>query len=420
MKHLFKSLFVIVLIAGSTNTLPAQFSISAQLRPRMEYRDGFRLPKSAGSEAAFFVSQRTRLNIAFQNEKLKLFLSPQDVRVWGSEKQLASDASFALHEAWGQWMFSDKFSVKTGRQELVYDGHRLLGNVDWIQPARSHDALLLRFEDKGFKLDAVGAFNQSAEKLFTTYYRPDNYKVLTFLHAEKKTEKFNWSGVVIGDAYEKNDSIHDLAWRYTLGTLLSYKKGQWQLEGSAYWQGGKTQADRDIAAYLLTAKATRQFDKLALTAGLDWVSGNDPTDNDFQAFNTLYGTNHKFYGFIDYFLNVPADTDGGGLQDYYINVSVNTGEKSSLQFFYHQFFLANDVPNALKPAEMLDHSLGGELDIGFTYKLTPYAKFLSGVSLYFPTATTQQIKGGSKDEVNTWGWLMLNLTPTLFDTQKKK
>ncbi|MCF8244157.1 MAG: alginate export family protein [Saprospiraceae bacterium] len=419
MKHPLKSLFAIVFFVGSISTLPAQFSISAQLRPRMEYRDGFRYPKSANSEAAFFVSQRTRLNFAFQNEKIKLFLSPQDVRVWGSENQLANDASFGLHEAWGQVMLSDKFSVKTGRQELAYDGDRLLGNVDWIQPARSHDALLLRYESKGLKVDAAGAFNQSSENIFTTHYRLDNYKVLTFLHAEKKSETLAWSGVVIGDAFEKSDSVHDLAWRYTLGTLLNYKKGNLSLEGSAHWQGGKTQTDRDIAAYLLTAKATYQLNKIALTAGFDWVSGDDSNDEDFQAFNTLYGTNHKFYGLIDYFLNVPADTDGGGLQDYYINVSANTGSKSSLQFTYHQFFLANDVPDASRPGELLNHNLGGELDAGFTYKLAAYANFQTGLSLYFPNATTQQIKGGSKDELNTSAWLMLTLNPTLFTSSDR-
>ena len=419
MKHLLKSLLTTAILLCSISMLPAQFSASVQLRPRMEYRDGFRFPKNTGSEPAFFVSQRTRLNFAFQNEKIKLFLSPQDVRVWGSENQLANDASFGLHEAWGQVMLSDKFSVKTGRQELVYDGHRLLGNVDWIQPARSHDALLFRYEYDGFKFDAVGAFNQSSENIFTTHYRPDNYKVLTFLHAEKKSETFSWSGVVIGDAFEKNDSVHDLAWRYTLGTLLGYKKGQLSLEGSAYWQGGKTQTDRDIAAYLLTAKVAYQINKIALTAGLDWVSGDDSNDEDFQAFNTLYATNHKFYGFIDYFLNLPSDTGGGGLQDYYINVSANTGSKSSLQFSYHQFFLANDVPDASKPEEMLNHNLGGELDAGFTFKLAAYAKFQTGLSLYFPNATTQQIKGGNKDELNTSAWVMLTLNPTLFTSSDK-
>ncbi len=100
-----KNVILIVLVfMGCFSELLAQFSVSSQLHSRSEFRDGYRSPKGADSDAAFFISQRTRLNIAFKNEKVKLFISPQDVRVWGAEKQLAKDPSFGLHEAWGQYL----------------------------------------------------------------------------------------------------------------------------------------------------------------------------------------------------------------------------------------------------------------------------------------------------------------------------
>ena len=420
MKHFLQSILIGFVMMGSFSEMFAQFSISAQMKPRLEFRDGFRLPKNTTSDAAFFVSQRTRLILSYKNEKVKLFISPQDIRVWGSEKQIGKDPSFGLHEAWGQLILSDKLSIKTGRQELVYDGHRLLGNLDWVQQGRSHDALLFKYMDNGMKVDLGGAFNQSAENVFSTDYRPDNYKILTFLHAEKKSDKFSWSGVIINDAYEKNDTIHDLAWRYTFGTLLGYKTGDLSLEGSAYWQGGKTKTDNDIAAYLFNVKASYKFSKGSVAAGLDFVSGDDPNDADFQAFNTLYATNHKFYGFIDYFLNIPTDTDGGGLQDYYLNLNLKAGSKSTFKFFYHQFLLANDVPDMSKPGEMLSSNLGGEIDAVFVHKIASYAKLNVGLSFYFPNATTQQIKGGDMNETNTWGWMMLVLTPELFNSKNKK
>ncbi len=419
MKYLLKILLFGLIVSSSFSELLAQFSISAQLRPRMELRDGYRLPKGVDSETAFFVSQRTRLNLSFKNEKVKLFLSPQDIRVWGAERQLAKDPNFGLHEAWGQVLLSNKFSIKMGRQELVYDGHRLLGNVDWIQQARSHDALLLKFENEGLKVDFGGAFNQSGENVFSTHYRPDNYKALTFLHAAKKSDKFSWSGMMMGDAFEKSEVNHDLVWRYTFGTLLSYQTGNLNLEGSIYWQGGKTKTDKDIAAYLFNIKALYKLNKVALAAGVDVVSGDDPNDENFQAFNTLYATNHKFYGWMDYFLNIPVDTDGGGLQDYYINVNISTGSKSSLKVFYHQFLLANDVLDLTRPAEVLSRNLGGEIDAVFGYKIASYANLNVGWSLYFPTTATAQIRGGDKDKTNTWGWVMLSLTPELFQTKDK-
>ena len=121
---------------------------------------------------------------------------------------------------------------------------------------------------------------------------------------------------------------------------------------------------------------------------------------------------------MDYFLNVPADTDGGGLQDYYLNVSLKAGGKSGFNFFYHQFMLANDVPDLLNPGEMLSSNLGGEVDIVFSHKVAPYASFNVGFSMYFPNETTAQIKGGDDSGTNTWGWIMLNINPELFTTKK--
>jgi len=53
-----------------------------------------------------------------------------------------------------------------------------------------------------------------------------------------------------------------------------------------------------------------------LSAGVDYLSGDDGEDETkYKVFNTLYATNHKFYGFMDYFLNLPVHTYGKGLMD---------------------------------------------------------------------------------------------------------
>ena len=64
------------------------------------------------------------------------------MRVWGDEEQLQNIASVSAHEAWWEIDFNQCLSLKFGRQELVYDDHRLLGNVGCVHQARSHDAVL--------------------------------------------------------------------------------------------------------------------------------------------------------------------------------------------------------------------------------------------------------------------------------------
>jgi hypothetical protein len=34
---------------------------------------------------------------------------------------------------------TEAFSMKLGRQEVIYDNSRIFGNVDWAQQGRSHD-----------------------------------------------------------------------------------------------------------------------------------------------------------------------------------------------------------------------------------------------------------------------------------------
>ena len=118
-----KGLILIVAVLFS-NELFAQLSLTGEFRPRTEYRHGYKTLSATDADAAFFTSQRTRFNVHFKGENFKVGLSLQDVRTWGSVKQLnISDEYLAVHEAWAQYFFTDGISIKVGRQELVYFLH---------------------------------------------------------------------------------------------------------------------------------------------------------------------------------------------------------------------------------------------------------------------------------------------------------
>ncbi len=419
MRYLVRILVTTIVLLYCSAEVAAQFSISAEIRPRLELRNGFRTPRLENSEAAFFISQRTRLNIGFQNDKIKLFMSPQDIRTWGSEKQVGRDPSFGLHEGWVELLLTEKVSLKAGRQEMIYDGHRLLGSLNWVQQARSHDAMLFKYANEKFKTDFAAAFNQSSETLFNTNYRTDNYKVLVMAHMQNQYESIKWNAMFITDAFQKVDTIQDLFWRYTIGGGLGWFNSNFNVDGSIYYQGGKTRTDVDIAAFMFNLKAQYKFEKLTLAGGLDFISGDDSEDSEnYGAFNTLYATNHKFYGFMDYYLNIPNDTKHGGLQDYFLSLNYKTGSKTSILFAYHQFLLANDVFDGTTAVES---NLGGEIDLAFAYKFAPYATLNGGISTYFANETTVFIKGtGDHDAGNYWGWLMLTIKPELFNSKSLK
>ena len=169
----------------------AQFTISGQLRPRGEWREGYGTLALKGSDDAAFISQRTRLILDFKTDQLIFHTSVQDVRIWGQDASTISSADgnrLAVHEAWAEIILSnrddtsskkslfDYFAVKAGRQELVYDDERLLGNVDWTQQARRHDAIVFKAIEKGWQADIGAAFNQNTDAINYngTYYTPAN------------------------------------------------------------------------------------------------------------------------------------------------------------------------------------------------------------------------------------------------------
>ena len=168
----------------------AQLNVVPQLRTRTEYRNGLGTLKPKTNKAAFFTSQRTRLTLNYKLNRVILQTALQDVRVWGQDASTISNADgskLGLHEAWAEIILSNKkdtsfqspvdyFAIKIGRQELLYDDSRLLGNLDWLQQGRRHDAVVLKFLNKGWQADLGLAFNQNTDAFNYngTYYTPAN------------------------------------------------------------------------------------------------------------------------------------------------------------------------------------------------------------------------------------------------------
>jgi hypothetical protein len=186
-KRVLRNLFwVMAALPAATR---AQLILTGQLRTRTEFRNGFGTPAPKVNDAAFFVSQRTRLTLDYSIPQLKFHVSVQDVRVWGQDASTISNSDgsrLAVHEAWAELNLTagrdslsqapHYFGIRLGRQELLYDDSRLLGNLDWLQQARRHDALLFKSRHGNFQADAGLAFNQNSDAFNYngTYYTPAN------------------------------------------------------------------------------------------------------------------------------------------------------------------------------------------------------------------------------------------------------
>lgn len=401
-----------------TTTFAQQFDLSAEIRPRYENRHGFGSLIPTNTDGANFVSQRTRLNFDFSQDNMKLGVSLQNVRTWGDINTLgADDKATMLHEAWAQALLTDNFSVKLGRQEIVYDDHRIFGNVGWAQQARSHDAMIAKFSlSEKSKLDVGFALNADAQtNLDAVYNNTAGYK--SFQYAWYHTN-FNAIGLSLlalnnGVEYTKGTD-QEVAYSQTLGTHVTVKEGDLSSDFSLYFQTGEI-GGNDVSASNFAAnlkyKLNNQF---TVGFGGEYVSGKDMNDtsSDVKSFNPLYGTNHKFNGWMDYFY---VGNHGGsvGLVDLNAVVAYSK-DKFSASVMPHFFSAAADVYNG---SSKMDKKLGTEIDFTVGYKVSNNVALSAGYSKMYGTNSMEIIKSGDKDEDNSWSWVMLTFSPKLFSSK---
>lgn len=433
--------FSVVLIVCSSCSLhtSAQVAISGQVRTRTEFRDGQGAPLPIGAKPAFFTSQRTRLSVGYHAYRLKFGITAQDVRVWGQDVSTINRTTpqdlngVMLHEAWAELGITDTtvknkaLSLKTGRQELVYDDQRLLGNLDWLQQARRHDAAVLKYETAGYLLHLGAAFNQNRETSSSTFYNNtppgayaattnggSMYKSMAFLYAGKKLKGGNASFLFLNDAFSsyRNDPVtfakqfDSSTWsRATTGMYFTNTFHKVSLTASAYYQFGRNATGQKIRAELFSLAGQYAFTKkFGVGAGVDYYSGGT-NGSASHAFDPLYGTPHKFGGLMDYFY-VANGFGRNGLVDYFLRGKVKASEKILLTADVHQFNSGAHVSG------FGTKNLGQEVDVVANYTLTKQIGFEAGYGRYFTTPLLASLKNvpNAKPQAN-WAYLMVNVKP---------
>jgi hypothetical protein len=70
----------------------AQFTLSGEFRPRLEYNHGYKSLAGNDQKPGTFITQRTRLNLDYAGSGFRTGLVLQDVRLWGSQRERLQDA----------------------------------------------------------------------------------------------------------------------------------------------------------------------------------------------------------------------------------------------------------------------------------------------------------------------------------------
>lgn len=441
-----KFTFLFALLMASAALVQAQLTFSGEFRPRAEYRHGFQTLADSAMDAAFFIDQRSRLKVDYKTESYRFKLSLQDIRTWGSVAQLNRvDGFTSVHEAWGEVFIKPGFSFKAGRQEIILDDHRIMGNVEWAQQARSHDAALLKYEKNDLKIHLAGAFNQNRPRLSTTNYTLANYKAMQFLWLHKNVSEnlaFSILALNNGIQVDETDSLGNINFQtnytQTVGAHVEGKAGAFALGFNGFYQMGATAEvdSRSTSAFLLGLDASYKLsDNIKASLGAEIQSGNSQTDttanySDSQhAFTPFYGTNHKFNGYMDYFY-VGNHIGSVGLLDLYAKLKY-TKEKKYLGLDFHLFSSAADVLDQKALAtdgelKAMPSTLGMEIDLSAGGPLAKGVMLKGGYSQMFGTETLASLRGVYDSmgnpynrAFNNWAYVMVIIKPTFFQSEKK-
>ncbi|MEO0899946.1 MAG: alginate export family protein [Bacteroidota bacterium] len=408
----------------------AQFTLTGEVRPRTEFRNGFKTPTTPENQVAFFTEQRSRIYFDYAAEKYKFRLSLQDVRVWGEVPQIfkQEDGNTYLSEAWGQYFLTSKLSIKAGRQIISYDNQRILGGLEWAQQGRRHDALLLIFEDKEkkTKLHIGGALNSDDDVAEPAYIQSPSagfysvagsYKNMAYAWFNKGSKLGNFSLLALNNGFQ-NPADSTVYYKQTLGGIASVKLGKkLTLGADAYYQTGKIRTS-DVNALLAGVNLTLKTKLTPVKVGVEYISGKDDTDTDENTitnFSPDFGTNHAHNGFMDYFFVGPANGNVG-VTDFYVKTKFKL-KKGALVANAHEFLTGSVQLD--EGGNELNRAMGMELDLVYVVKLAPAVTFNLGYSHLMASSTMLELRPGTATQ-NNWAWAMITFKPTLFASKKEK
>ncbi len=409
------------IVPRSTREQEGSFYVDLQFRGRGEYRNGQSLLRQPSAKPAWFVGDRARLSMGYKRGILSAKVSGQHTGVWGDGSLEGRKGNFSMHEAWARLESRKGWFLQAGRQVLSYDDERIFGEEDWLNTGYTHDAVRLGYDGTKHQLHGIVSFSQQGEKVIgDTYYAGAvPYKNLQFLwyHFGNENMPFQFSvmglnqGLEIGYSNQIGEKA-STGYMQTVGAWLQFKKNGLFGKAEGYYQLGHDENQRKMDAYMAAARFGYEGAVWGVTIGGDYLSGTVGTSGrgTNNTFKLLFGSDHDFYGTMDYFTRERSLTCG--LIDGVGKVYVRPVKKFTISADYHYFATGVKRPRLHRP-------LGQEIDVHLRYDVLKDVAIEAGYSTMLPTSVMVYFQGGgSTKSWQDWGWISLNVSPRIFTSKR--
>lgn len=400
----------------ATGYAPIKFgalTVDVQEKMRFEGRENnFDFNSAVNSpQDATWLLQRFRLGLGYDvNSWLKFYVQGQDIRELGGSRPnevgvaaAEGDDVFDVLKAYAQiGNVSKGLSATIGRQFLSYGDQRLVGPLEWLNSARTFDAVKLRYAEEKYALDFFVSspvvlrdhmWNQSnflnQEDSLNDYFS-GLYLATKFVPINKTTDFYVFHKRDDGDA-SFGPRLGDTNF-ITIGTLWKgdpSKLAGWDYETEMAYQNGDV-SGRDLSAFAghwgVGYNWTKRSWKPRIGIQYNYGSGDDnAADGSIGTFQNLYPTNHLFYGFID-------TTGWVNMHNPQLNISFQPTAKLKVMVDYHLYWSAsnNDAwrrvngVTAVRPITSgASNFRGQEIDLTAFYKVNAHVGLQAGYSVFF-------------------------------------
>jgi len=381
-RNYFIAVAVAALMLATTVAQAADISFSGQFRPRFNIAND--TTDVTDSRQSF--DTRVRLNAkANVNANTEVFLQFQSKGIWGNATGSTNGGSrvgntaasinddladVGFHQAYVTLknFMGKAVDAKIGRQEVVLDGHRLFGHTGWTTGGASVDAIRLDHSAGNHDLNFI--YIASDENGSESALQHDNYNLYVFRGATQGVMGGSLSGYfVISDDESASAEIDDNNTWYTIGARQKGKMGGLDYRVEYYYQFGDgavtatsaefsgaydaatNSQEIDRSAHMFGVRVGKTFKNAAMsptiTLWFDSLSGTDDDDvssQDMGTFNTLQDTGHKFYGFMDNYLNgAGTGTNHLGLVDVALKTKWKVSDTNTFKADFHHFETQTDI-----------------------------------------------------------------------------
>lgn len=248
-------------------------------------------------------------------------------------------------------------TLKVGRQELIYGDERLIGGFDWSNLGRVFDAAKLRYETGDLWVDAfTGRVVVPRDQTFNTVNDYDWFSGLyastrtwiphqetqLFVLARNASASSPTAFAPVPPALAPLPGARDI---YTVGLRVKSLPGQlkgWDYEGELagqcgrYVESGKSLDQEAFAAHVAGGYTFADVTGTPrLGVEYNFSSGDgDAGDGRHGTFDNLFPTNHKFYGFMDFF-------SWQNLHNARLSTSIKPAKGLTITADWHTFWLAD-------------------------------------------------------------------------------